>query len=53
MNTLDALSNELKAFQNRNNLPFMCAFEQLHEDGLTNFQRSWLKDFINRWNKEA
>ena len=43
------LTDGLHDFQDRNGLPRQCAFEQLHEDGLTDHQRRWLTRFVALW----
>lgn len=45
---MDPLINELKEWQEKNNLPSSCAFEQLAEQ-LTNDQEQWLKNYIIKW----
>ena len=34
-----------------NDLPEVCAFDLIHEDGLTHRQRNWLSRFICAWDR--
>lgn len=50
MTTLNELSQELRAWQQAQDLPFQCAAEQLAtRDDLSAEQRAWLADFSQRW----
>lgn len=48
---LKDLINELNTFQSNNNLPRMCALEQLYMDYVTSEQFDYLYDFCRRWDK--
>ena len=51
METLEKLSDELKAWQNSKGLPNECALEQMNGILVDDSERKWLKAFCEKWEK--
>ena len=51
MNAIEKLIKELNDFQSDNKLPHICANEQALENYVNDWQRNYLIDFCNRWDK--
>ena len=50
---LEMLIAEYHEWMSEQELPLMSADELLAEDGLTDYQKGWLNDFLARWDAEV